>query len=87
VAARIEKQRPLRLGLLQRFKRQRGLMLNALVDAIAKIDKQVDAATAKMDAEVAAGQAPFRSLIALYARFQVSPSWRQEPSSPKSAPT
>jgi transposase len=38
---------------------------DALADAIAKIDKQVDAAIAKMDAEVAAGQAPFRSLIAL----------------------
>jgi hypothetical protein len=32
---------------------------DALADAIAKIDKQVDAAIAKMDAEVAAGQAPF----------------------------
>jgi transposase len=38
---------------------------DALADAIAKIDKQVDAAIAKMDAKVAAGQAPFRSLIAL----------------------
>jgi transposase len=38
---------------------------DALADAIAKIDKQVDAAIAKMDAEVAAGQASFRSLIAL----------------------
>src|SRR5215471_7896511 len=38
---------------------------DALADAIAKIDKQVDAAIAKMDTEVAAGQPPFRSLIAL----------------------
>src|ERR1700747_1375899 len=38
---------------------------DALADAIAKIDNQVDAAIAKMDAKVAAGQAPFRSLIAL----------------------
>jgi transposase len=38
---------------------------DALADAIAKVDKQVDAAIAKMDAEVAVGQAPFRSLIAL----------------------
>ncbi len=37
---------------------------DALADA-AKIDKQVDAAIARMDAEVAAGQAPFRSLIDL----------------------
>jgi transposase len=38
---------------------------DALVEAIAEIDKVVDAAIAKMDAEVAAGQATFRSLIAL----------------------
>jgi transposase len=38
---------------------------DALADAIAKIDKQVDAAIAQMDAEGAAGQAPFRTLIAL----------------------
>jgi transposase len=38
---------------------------DALADAIARIDKQVDAAIAKMDAEVVAGQAPFLSLIAL----------------------
>jgi transposase len=38
---------------------------DALEDAINEIDEQVDAAIAKMDAEVAAGQAPFRSLIAL----------------------
>jgi transposase len=38
---------------------------DALVEAIAEIDKVVDAAIAKMDAEVAAGQATFRSLIVL----------------------
>jgi transposase len=38
---------------------------DALADAITRIDKQVDAAIAKMDAEVAADQAPFLSLIAL----------------------
>jgi transposase len=38
---------------------------DALADAIAKIDRQVDTAIARMDAEVAAGQAPFLSLIAL----------------------
>jgi transposase len=38
---------------------------DALVEAIAEIDKAVDAAIAKMDAEMAAGQATFRSLIAL----------------------
>jgi transposase len=38
---------------------------DALVEAIAEIDKVVDAAIAKMDAEVTAGQATFRSLIAL----------------------
>ena len=38
---------------------------DALAEAIAEIDQQVDAAIAKMDAEVAAGQATFRTLIAL----------------------
>jgi len=38
---------------------------DALEHAINEIDEQVDAAIAKMDAEVAAGQATFRSLIAL----------------------
>jgi transposase len=38
---------------------------DALADAIGKIDRQADAAIAKMDAEVAAGRAPFLSLIAL----------------------
>jgi len=38
---------------------------DALADAIARIDEQVDAAIAKMDAEVAANQVPFLSLIAL----------------------
>ena len=38
---------------------------DASVEAIAEIDKVVDAAIAEMDAEVAAGQATFRSLIAL----------------------
>jgi transposase len=38
---------------------------DALANAIAKIDKQVDAALAKMDGEVAAGQATFRTLISL----------------------
>src|SRR5215510_5696547 len=38
---------------------------DALEDAIKEIDQQVDAAIARMDAEVAAGQATFRSLIAL----------------------
>jgi transposase len=38
---------------------------DALADAIAEIDQQVDAAIAKMDAEVAAGQASFRTLISL----------------------
>ena len=38
---------------------------DALVEAIAEIDKVVDAAIAKMDAEGAAGQVTFRSLIAL----------------------
>jgi transposase len=38
---------------------------DALADAIAEIDLQVDAAIAKMDAEVAAGQASFRTLISL----------------------
>jgi transposase len=38
---------------------------DALADAIAKIDKQVDIAIAQMDAEVAAGQATFRTLISL----------------------
>jgi transposase len=38
---------------------------DALANAIAKIDKQVDVAFAKMDAEVAAGQATFRTLISL----------------------
>src|SRR5215471_15377369 len=38
---------------------------DALADAIARIDEQVDAAIAKMDADVAADQAPFLSLIAL----------------------
>jgi len=38
---------------------------DALVEAIAEIDKVVDAAIAKIDAQVAAGQATFRSLIAL----------------------
>jgi transposase len=38
---------------------------DALANAIAKIDKQVDVAIAKMDAEVAAGQATFRTLISL----------------------
>jgi transposase len=38
---------------------------DALADAIARIDEQVDAAIAKMDAEVAAGQASFRTLISL----------------------
>jgi transposase len=38
---------------------------DALEDAINEIDEQVDAAIAKMDAEVTAGQATFRSLIAL----------------------
>jgi transposase len=38
---------------------------DALEDAIDEIDEQVDAAIAKMDAEVPAGQATFRSLIAL----------------------
>jgi transposase len=60
---------------------------DALVEAIAEIDKVVDAAIAKMDAEVAAGQATFRSLIALLCTIQVSVTWRQGSSSPKSAPT
>ena len=38
---------------------------DALEDATKEIDQQVDAAIARMDAEVAAGQATFRSLIAL----------------------
>jgi transposase len=38
---------------------------DALADAIAEIDQQVDAAIAQMDAEVAAGQATFRTLISL----------------------
>jgi transposase len=38
---------------------------DALADAIARIDEQVDAAIAKMDAEVVAGQATFRTLISL----------------------
>jgi transposase len=38
---------------------------DALEDAIKEIDRQVDAAIVRMDAEVAAGQATFRSLIAL----------------------
>jgi transposase len=38
---------------------------DALADAIARIDEQVDAAIAKMDAEVAADQVPSLSLIAL----------------------
>jgi transposase len=38
---------------------------DALADAIAEIDQQVDAAIAQMDAEVAAGQATFRPLISL----------------------
>jgi transposase len=38
---------------------------DALADAIAKIDKQVDIAIDQMDAEVAAGQATFRTLISL----------------------
>jgi transposase len=38
---------------------------DALADAITRIDKQVDAAIAKMDADVAADRAPFLSLIAL----------------------
>jgi len=38
---------------------------DSLADAIAEIDQQVDAAIALMDAEVAAGQATFRTLISL----------------------
>jgi transposase len=38
---------------------------DALAEAIAEIDQQVDEAIAKMDAEVAAGRATFRTLIAL----------------------
>jgi transposase len=38
---------------------------DALVEAIAEIDKVVDAAIANMDAEVVAAQVTFRSLIAL----------------------
>jgi transposase len=38
---------------------------DALANAIKEIDQQVDAAIARMDAEVAAGQATFRTLIAL----------------------
>jgi transposase len=38
---------------------------DALANAIAKIDQQVDAAIAQMDAEVVAGQATFRALISL----------------------
>jgi transposase len=38
---------------------------DALAGAIAEIDQQVDAAIAKMDAEVVAGQATFRTLISL----------------------
>jgi transposase len=38
---------------------------DALAEAIAEIDQQVDAAIAKMDAEVAAAQATFRTLITL----------------------
>jgi transposase len=38
---------------------------DALADAIAEIDQQVDATIAKMDVEVAAGQASFRTLISL----------------------
>ena len=38
---------------------------DALADAIAEIDVQADVSIAKMDAEVAAGQATFRSLIDL----------------------
>jgi transposase len=38
---------------------------DALADAIVRIDEQVEAAIAKMDAEVVAGQATFRPLISL----------------------
>src|SRR5262249_21103928 len=38
---------------------------DALAEAITRIDKQVDAAIARMDTEVAAGQAPFRPLMDL----------------------
>jgi transposase len=39
---------------------------DSLADAIAEIDQQVDAAIAQMDAELAAGQATFRTLISLF---------------------
>jgi transposase len=38
---------------------------DALSAALAHIDRQIDAAVAKLDEEAAAGQAPFRALIAL----------------------